>query len=102
MSTFLSFTRGGQLHFHSLHMFWQVLVRFLKIAIIIFILLTAALWATKTSKYEWYLLAQTAKAFCCQGNAFCPTKIAHIGPHGQHYQLTAKQLLSSPALLRQQ
>ncbi|MBN9289469.1 MAG: hypothetical protein BGO43_12045 [Gammaproteobacteria bacterium 39-13] len=95
MSAFLNFTRGGQLQFHSLHMFWQVAVRFFKIAIVVFGVLTLLLWTLQTSKYEKYLLSQSLKAFC-------PKKIKHIGPQGQFYELTAKQLASSPTLLRQQ
>ncbi|MGE3319522.1 MAG: type IV secretion system DNA-binding domain-containing protein [Candidatus Berkiella sp.] len=101
MSAFLNFTRGGQVQLHGIHMFWQVLVRFFKISLIVFMLFTTLLWVYQTKPYERYLLAQGVKAFLCQGNAYCPKVLKHKDPYGHFHRYTPKQLLSSPPIRQQ-
>ena len=83
MPVFQNFTRGGQVQFHTIHMFGQVLWRFIKIVLVAFIVLTAVCWYLKTRPYERYALTQYGKAFVCQGNLFCPKTFTHLEPTGQ-------------------
>lgn len=101
MSTFLNFTRGGQVQFHGIHMFLQILNKFVKIGSFLFIILTTLFWFTQTKSYDRYLLAQWGKANLTQYHFIYAKTLSYHDKTGQLHHYSPQQILSIPLVKNQ-
>lgn len=92
------FTRGGQLAIHFLRMIGQVVTKFGRAIIILYLFGTAALWWNVTTDYERYLGYRYAgaKAACLMGFQAEPTTL--LRPDSRLIRTTYYGIANSPEL----